>query len=280
LSGGGKAIVIYLDVLFGINFLMDLIVIYIVNKICKFAATFLQILLSATLGAVWSVIVTLSPDSLNLLLLICTYVLISFLMVKICALKSRIKEVIKGVVVLYGVTFVLSGCIHMLYYYTYAGVFIRSVIMRDEDLLAFIVISLVLLRLIYIRYMRAKVYDSKKCRVCIVVGDKQIELRGFIDTGNVLKDPYSGKPVSVACKQYFSELLGEINDYETVKYHLVPFRSLGCESGLLEVITAEVMYIYRDKKEIKIAGALIGLTDMELSSDREYEMLINPEIIE
>lgn len=279
MSGGDKKIVIYLDVLFGINLLMDLIVLYLVNKICKFAATFLRILLSATLGAVWSVIVAVSPNGINSFMLICTYVFISFLMIKICAFKRRLSELLKGVITLYGVTFVLAGAMHMLYYYTYAGYFIKTVILKDSSLLLFVGISLLLMYLVYVQYMRVKIYESKKCSVRICVGECEIMLSGLVDTGNVLKDPYSRKPISIAQKRSLQNVLKGINDYEKVKYHMVPFQSLGCENGLLEVITADIVYIYKDKKEIKITEALIGLTDIELSTDKAYQMLINPEVL-
>ena len=275
LSGGDKTIVLYLDVLFGINFLMDFIVIFIVNKICKYAATFVQVLLSATLGAVWSVIAVMLPDNIQMLVHICTYIFISFLMVKICALNNKFRDVLKGMVTLYGVTFVLAGAIHMLYYYTYAGYIVKQIIMGNVELLIFILISLILLYLVYVQYVRLKVYGDKTCSVVVKVSGREVTLTGYIDTGNVLIDPYNQKPVSVAQKALFQDILNQINDYTEVKYHLVPFNSVGCENGLLEVITVDNMYIYSGKEVINIENALIGLTDVKLSSDEEFQMLIN-----
>ena len=80
-----KRKVIYLDEFFVINFIMDFIVLCITKKICKFAATYLQILLSATFGALWSVIVLIVPENIKGAVNICTYILISALMIRICA---------------------------------------------------------------------------------------------------------------------------------------------------------------------------------------------------
>lgn len=279
LSGGDKAIVIYIDVLFGINLVMDFIVLFLVNRICKYAATYLRILLSATLGAVWSVAAVIMPDSIQSVVHICTYVFISFFMIKICAGKSQIRELIKGVVTLFGVTFLLAGCIHMLYYYTYAGYWMKQILLSDSRLLLFTAASLFLIYLIYVQYMRIRVYGSGKCRVCILANGKEIWMEGFVDTGNVLTDPYNHMPVSVAEKAQFDALLREINDYTSIKYHLVPYQSLGCENGLLEVITVDAMYIYQGKKKRKIAGALVGLSKTALSADGEYQMLLNAQLL-
>ncbi len=279
LSGGDKKIVIYLDVLFGINLLMDFIVLDLVNRVCAYTATCARILLSATLGALWSVAAVMMPDSIQPAVHICTYVLVSSLMIKICAGKCAIRELIKGVVTLFGITFLLAGCMHMLYYYTYAGYWVKQILLKDTGLFLFTAVSVILLRLVYVQYMRLKVYGRQRCRVCIQNNGMELWLEAFIDTGNVLKDPYSRQPIAVAEKKLFEGFLSEINDYTSLKYHLVPYRSLGCQDGMMEVITVETMYIYHGKKKRKIAGALIGLSRQELSQDGEYQMLIGTQML-
>ncbi len=252
---------------------------YIVSKICRFAATKLRILLSATFGAAWSVVEILVPEKMHWLTIVCTYILISFLMIKICAFPCKLQDALKGVVVLYGVTFVLAGAVHMLYYNTYAGYFIKQVILNDSDLLLFVMVSAVLLYLILVQFFKVKAYGDKICRVRIELCEQCIELKGMIDTGNVLTDPYSGKPVCVAQKTHFNSILSEINNWYELGYHMIPFSSLGCEQGVLEVITADNMYIYYKDSEIKVEKALIGLADTVLSADGEFDMLINARIV-
>lgn len=275
MSGGDKKIVVYLDVLFGINLLMDFIVLCIVNKICKFAATFLRILLSAAFGALWSVFAVMMPKNIQGLIHICTYILISFVMVKMCAGKSVFRKVLKGVFILYAVTFVLAGAVNMLYFYTYAGYFVKTVVLSNEKLVLFTVVSVIFIYFLYVQFIKLRTYDRGKCQVVILCMGERVELTGFVDTGNVLVDIYTKKPVSVVSKKYIQNILNKIDDYTKVKYHIIPFRSLGCESGTIEVICVENMYIYIGEKKMRLENALIGYTDMELSSDNEYEMLVN-----
>ncbi|MFQ7575414.1 MAG: sigma-E processing peptidase SpoIIGA [Lachnospira sp.] len=275
MSGGDKKIVVYIDVLFGINLLMDFIVLCIVNKVCKFAATFLRLLLSAAFGALWSVFAVMMPRNVQGLIHICTYILISFLMIKMCAGKSVFRKVLKGVFVLYGVTFVMAGTVNMLYYYTYAGYFVKTVVLSNGKLVLFTAVSVIFIYFLYVQLIKLKVYDEGKCRVIIFCMGEKAELTGFVDTGNVLVDIYTKKPVSVVPRKYIQNILNKIDDYTKVKYHIIPFRSLGCENGMIEVISVESMYIYLGKKEMIVENALIGYTDMELSGDNEYEMLVN-----
>ena len=143
-----KRKVIYLDEFFVINFIMDFIVLCITKKICKFAATYLRILLSATFGALWSVIALIVPENIKGAVNICTYILISALMIRICAGKCNFKELIRGTAILFGVTFCMAGSIYMIYYYTYAGYWIRMNLLSDTELLMFTALSVVIVGMI------------------------------------------------------------------------------------------------------------------------------------
>ena len=89
-----------MDVLFGINLIMDLIIMIIVNRICGYAATYLKIFCSATFGAIWSVIAVIMPVNIRWFVNICTYILVSYGMIRICAGRGEIKDVIKWAKVL------------------------------------------------------------------------------------------------------------------------------------------------------------------------------------
>lgn len=258
---------------------MDLIVIAVVNSFCKYAATYLRMTLSAAFGALWAVMTLMIPQEYKAITNIVTYICISMVMVKICAGKVRLTELIKGVFVLYAVAFMLGGMMHFIYYYTYAGYIIRQVIVRDRELMVFIGVSILFFVLLYRQLIRIRVYSDKLCRICCVIGGREILIKGFVDTGNVLNDPIFNRPVCIAQKTCFYDVLHEINDCTKVKYHVIPFQSLGCENGILEVITAETMYIYYGKKKVQIKEALIGLTAQQLSSDGAYEFLVNSQLL-
>lgn len=258
---------------------MDFIVVAVVNSICGYAATYLRMILSAAFGAMGAVIVIIIPQEYRFAADILTYICIGMGMVKICAGNIAFVKLMRGFFVLYAAAFMLGGIMHVLYYYTYAGYIIREIIVRDRELVIFLGISFVFVLLLYKQLVRIKVYSDKLCRVCCILRGRKIYIKGFVDTGNVLQDPFFHRPVCIAQKKDFSEVLNEINDCTKVKYHVIPFQSLGCEKGMLEVITADTMYICYGKKEIRIENALIGLTSQKLSSDGEYEFLVNAQLL-
>ena len=65
-------------------------------------------------------------------------------------------------------------------------------------------------------------------RVEIDCGGRKKELTALLDTGNHLKDPISGKPVSIVSASEAGDLFqGQVG------VRLVPFKTVGCKDGLL-----------------------------------------------
>ena len=122
----------------------------------------------------------------------------------------------------------------------------------------------------------------------------------LIDTGNELRDPLTGTPViivernaikNIICpeitdpdlfKDNFSGLYGNgtLSPAWAKRFRVIPFSSLGCESGLLPGFKAD---------NIKIKGnyefpcnektAIICLYDKELSENKKYTALLSPELV-
>ena len=123
---------------------MDLIVMVMVNKIMHYHTSLPRLLLSSTLGAIWSVIAICIPDEYRLFVNWCTYLIITGLMLMIInsplniikgssgkinwfAIRSYIKDLLKGVAVMIGIAVFLGGAIHLLVYYTYVGFVIKNI---------------------------------------------------------------------------------------------------------------------------------------------------------
>lgn len=256
---------------------MDTIVLICLSKFCGYAATWLRILLSSTLGALWSVIVLILPKDIIPIVNICTYIFISICMVRVCSGKTDKKTLFKGVVVLYAITFVIAGCLYMFIYYTPAGYSLKEVVLKDSKLTMFLAVTILILAVIGSQIKRITVYEKSQCQVEITLDNVTFRVKGYIDTGNILIDPILKKPVSVI---EADSIPLNIQLGVNVKLHLIPYSSLGCENGLLEVITAENMCIYQQgKKNVQVPMALLGISRHKLSSDGEFNMLVNSTIL-
>lgn len=274
---------------------MDLVILLIVNRIMRYHAPAIRLLLSSTLGAVWSVAAVMIPDRYRLFVNLCTYFIVTALMLAMInsplniikarqsnkdryALTNYLKELFKGMIIMLSVACFSGGIMHMIVYYTYAGWIIRRILVTYNQLIYLILISVVVI-IVIARVYRTYKNNSDIYKVTVIVDNHKIMLHGIVDTGNQLTDKYTGKPVNVMDKSYFENVLYQINDYGRLKYHFIPYRTIGNNEGIIEVITSDYMYISGKDETKAYKGALIGLSDRKVSQNGEYQALINGRMI-
>jgi stage II sporulation protein GA (sporulation sigma-E factor processing peptidase) len=274
---------------------MDLVILLIVNRIMRYHASAIRLLLSSTLGAVWSVVAVMIPDRYRLFVNLCTYFIVTALMLAVInsplniikarqsnkdryALTNYLKELFKGMIIMLSVACFSGGIMHMIVYYTYAGWIIRRILVTYNQLIYLILISVVVI-IVIARVYRTYKKNSDIYKVTVIVDNHRIMLHGIVDTGNQLTDKYTGKPVNVMDKSYFENVLYQINDYGRLKYHFIPYRTIGNNEGIIEVITSDYMYISGKDETKAYKGALIGLSDRKVSQNGEYQALINGRMI-
>lgn len=274
---------------------MDLVILLIVNRIMRYHASAIRLLLSSTLGAVWSVAAVMIPDRYRLFVNLCTYFIVTALMLAVInsplniikarqsnkdryALTNYLKDLFKGMIIMLSVACFSGGIMHMIVYYTYAGWIIRRILVTYNQLIYLILISVVVI-IVIARVYRTYKKNSDIYKVTVIVDNHKIMLHGIVDTGNQLTDKYTGKPVNVMDKSYFENVLYQINDYGRLKYHFIPYRTIGNNEGIIEVITSDYMYISGKDETKAYKGALIGLSDRKVSQNGEYQALINGRMI-
>ena len=140
---------------------------------------------------------------------------------------------------------------------------------------------------------RKVIHQKEYCTVLLKQKEIQLELHMLIDTGNSLKDPFSGNAVAVAAfpsiKNLFSketqlyflkEYQNQQKFYEyvlqnekTLPLHFIPFSSLGKENGLLLVFQPEKLEIEGNLKKNISLGIYCG------SFSDGYDGLVSPEIL-
>lgn len=140
---------------------------------------------------------------------------------------------------------------------------------------------------------RNLIHSKDYCTVFLKQKEIQLKLHMLIDTGNSLKDPFSGNAVAVAAfpaiKNLFSketqlyflkEYQNQQKFYEyvlqnekTLPLHFIPFSSLGKENGLLLVFQPEKLEIEGILKKNISLGIYCG------SFSGGYDGLVSPEIL-
>lgn len=259
---------LYLDVLFLENLLADYLLLSLLNGILKCATGRLRRLFGAIIGSLGICGLYLFSIEGTWAGKLFIYVIFSTVMVRIGLHIRGWRECGKVVVLLYICSFFLGGIFQWIQrqitlpLYPFAGF----------TLISYWILSACMKWLMTLRERIGNVYET-------VVGfqGRTLRVKGLLDTGNQLRDPVFQKPVSILTEQMKQELCG---DKEPL-YQMIPFHSLGKPNGLMPAFFADYLCIRRrDGREKRIERPLLGVTKEPLSSQKEYDMILHPDLLE
>ncbi|MCH5275508.1 MAG: sigma-E processing peptidase SpoIIGA [Lachnospiraceae bacterium] len=134
-------------------------------------------------------------------------------------------------------------------------------------------------------YLIISCYEEKKekeragpCKVILKSrAGRSVAVDGIVDTGNCLREPISGEPVSVIDKALFEELWN--GEEEPVGFRAIPYRSVGCERGIMMGYKIPEMLIRQDGFEWICRNVYVGLNEGKVASMGDYGMLLHPELL-
>lgn len=258
---------VYIDVLFLVNFFMDIWILWLMKTVLKYRSSVLRILLAAFIGALWVCLITAFSFLPKVAENVITYFGISSAMICIAFHKRNWKELLKGIVALYVVSFCLGGISNYLFYHTKAGSLPRLFMLLTFSVgCTFILLS----EFISSKKSTKDIYSVKLC-----YQGRNIELKGLWDSGNSLSDPLTHKPVCIVEYPAVKDLVTSIEGFR-----YIPFQSVGKTDGLLVGIEMDQLVVQMEKEQIQIESPMIGICKHSLSRDNRYQMLLHPLLME
>ena len=254
---------VYLDLVFFINFMFDLLLLMTVSIECKVFSKKRRLLISSFLGSLSTFLLFLPLNNFSLFLFkVVISIIMIFLGFKITS-KELFFSLLKS---LYGNSIILGGLIYFLnnqFSYKQKG----FIFIHDGTSLNLIII-LISSPVIFYLYHKMIVNEKKKRELLHSVSIKckkgSINTLGFLDTGNNIKDPYKKRGVILINS---SEI--NLNIEESI---LVPFKTVD-SNNLLKCIEIEELRIDDNlitkkyllgvsPKKIEIKGASCILPNM------------------
>ena len=110
------------------------------------------------------------------------------------------------------------------------------------------------------------------CRAVLTRGGVRVCTTALLDSGNSLREPISGKPVSIIDGELYRKLWGE----ESPLYRAVPYQSIGRARGILKGYLLPEL-------EIELDGVTKRLQDVYVAvceEDTRLGMILNPAVLE
>lgn len=277
---------IYIDVVFVTNFLMDFVLLRLTGIFLGIHAVWHRSLLAAVLGAVSSCFILMIPTDH---LYPAAFVLHLMTAAAMAGIGYKINSkgmLVKATVALYVLAFLCGGfwdvlargremVLWMFLFFTGFSYFFFSICVRG-----------------YQSWMRKR---EIFCRVKLKAQGKTLNITGLYDTGNLLTDPITRKPVSIVEEQTLAELVpaaainrlkdmegtvGEYDDpvWESLHPHFIVYCSVG-NDGTLPVVTLEDMCIYRGEQIIYVYHPVVAISVAPFHSQGRYQMILNGKIM-
>jgi stage II sporulation protein GA (sporulation sigma-E factor processing peptidase) len=277
-----RVYIVYLDVFFMINFIMDYMIILITSRIAKVKKKRIRQLAGAGCGALYSVIV-IKPLTNHLFKITLVNILIAAVMVLISFGFTSASVYIKNVFLLFVVSFTMSGIINYLYYSTVIGKYVRNVLSGNSNkvvnarkfilvsVLAYILLSAIVRIIFSVRKDMELYYDVK-----ITFRGKSVVVRGLYDTGNGLTEPVNGKMVHIAEYKILKPLL-EGDEKAKENIYVIPFHSIGEEDGIMYGIRMDEMVVLVDDEPKFLYNPIIGIYTGNVSKRGNYSVILNRE---
>ncbi len=271
---------LYLDSFFIYNFCMDFFVYVTVHKVMNYSTKLRRCVCAALLGATYSVacVLKIFPHYVEFL---CTYVFMATLTVYYISQSKSPRLILRGVIVLYMVTFVYAGFANWVYYMSQLTE-LKEKIAQHIHLENWHIIAIALFALlssvVWMYYTRIFKISKNVYNTILYVAGAEIKFSGLLDTGNSLYDPISHKPVAVIEQNKIEKL-----ERWKLNTLAIPYNSVGKNKGIMEAFVADWMIIYKggDKAKGKlIAKPIIAITKSKLCKNESYDMILHPNYFE
>lgn len=235
--------IVYIDVLICLNLIINYFILLCVGKFLHRKKSRLRMLLGALFGSLCSLIILLPPmnGALNFLFKFFVSVIICLISFKFGSLS----EFIKNTAAFYLMSFLFCGVMLALWFtFTPKGMVINnSTVYFDISPLCLIVSSIITYFIVWLicRVTGRKAPKALYYNIILEMGNKKTEIKGKLDTGCNLVEPFSGSPVIVCEKNKIKNILPmDIMEYDSElilagnasKFRLIPFNTIS-SSGLL-----------------------------------------------
>lgn len=246
---------IYIDLLFILNFIYDFLLLMTVSVTLKRNISLKRLLLGAFLGGL-STFIILMP--INEYLLLCLKIVTSLIMIIVTYKFKDIKYFFNNIIYLYMCSVILAGFLYFL--------------KLEFNNLSYIIILFIapIILYLYVKEQRnlKKVVNFYKKVIITFKNNQTLEINGFIDSGNKLKDPITNKYIILINKNSLKGI------YNIRSPMYVPINTVN-RSSLLECISVKSIEV-----ENKIyTNYLLGLSDTFNGFDG-VECLLNYHLLE
>jgi stage II sporulation protein GA (sporulation sigma-E factor processing peptidase) len=282
----------YIEYIFAENFFIDFILLYITGNLIRKKIIFKRLFIASFIGAIY-VILTFYFGKVFMTYFIVKFS-VSLLMLVIAFETTNVISGIRIVLCFYIVTLVMVGIISALYFLTNNKLTVNIILLS-------MFMSFVLLKCLFYEIKMKKEKLRLIRTVTVEINNKQKSLKAFIDTGNELADPMTGKPVIVVNIECLKDFLEEdlfkailefykskdknyinifLEDNHKLKLRVIRYNTISDKGELMICIVPDNVTILSNDKNIIKADAIIGIHPQKISQNNDYDALLFKKLLD
>jgi len=291
-GGDAVAAVIYGDVLFGLNFAVDGLLLVLSLRCVGRKIAWGRVLLAAALGGILGVWMVLPGGSfLNGGV---AKLLTSLLLMGVAGGVRPAGRFVRAWLWFWLFSIALGGGMLCMSFLTGENYFAGAIDIPGWSLPA-AGLALVLMVVLTIGRTRRMLLQEKSLgTVWIRMGDREVKLPVLVDSGCDVSEPLTGRPVLIAEAAAVEGILPggfreKLRDFTgdtqktaealaaeglSCRFRLIPYQSIGNRSGLLPGILPDGVKVNLGGNLWDIPGCVVALTDLTLSGDGAYRALV------
>ena len=254
--------IVYIDVLVVINTLVNYFILLAVRKITRSQTKRWRIASGALIGGISSLLLFIENTGI---LMTALKILTAIVAVIVTFGIKPYKQFFKNLFFLFAITFIFGGFVLAIYMFFNKDILIYSngIVYFDIDMTFLIICSVISYLIITLisKFTDKKAPRNKEYAITIENNGKSITSVGLMDTGNNLRDPFSGYPVLMVEKTLFQKLFSN----EKIRY--IPAMTVNGESLIKAFKPEKIIINGYSTDKVYIGESIIKLD--------EYEILLN-----
>ncbi len=289
---GEQMITVYADVLVALNILFTYIFLVCTRAFSHIPTYKWGVALASLTGGISSIIVLFGE--INIFLSVGFKMLSCAIIVFLSFFPKSVRCFLKVFLTFFGVSVIFGGVMYFMEITlnSHKILYLNGTVYFDMDIKYLLAVSFIIygtfLGTNY--FLEKRTFKNELYNVTVRFDNASVTLTGFVDTGNSLTDPLTGRLVFVGELSALSPLFtyehlmflksSELYVPKSLqgKIHLIPASTVG-ENSLLKAFIPDKTEIMINKKTIEVKNACIAIVNKKLSAG-EYNLLLNKNAVD
>lgn len=265
---------LYIDSVFILQMTSNLYLLSLAGRILRCTATHRRIWLGAAVGALFVCAAIAVPFGTVGIRTVSGALPVSMCMLGVAFRMKFGKKLIHASLVMAGCGFFLGSV--MIWILNR----IRTVLNGNTGMLIVLLTGYVSYRImlkIVVTVQQRKESSLRTVEIYVPATGDRVRVQALLDTGNHLADPVSGAPVSLISRKLSEQIA---SCFIPEKYHVIPFRSIGKDRGILHAYELPELIVLDGGGSIRKEHAIVAICNTGISDESIYQMILHPLLLE